>query len=70
MIVDREDLKKLKLVTIEPIRDLHPHEQIIELLQVRDGNKFHVGFVIEASESASLSRPDWIGAKVVENEST
>ena len=70
MLIDKENIKKLKLVTIEPIRELEPHEQIIELLSIRDGDKYHVGFVIDVSDTASKVTPDWIGAKVVKNEAT
>ena len=66
MQIDKENLEKMNLVTIEPERELESHEQILNLLQVREGNRYHVGFVIDASDSASKVTPTWIGAKVVE----
>lgn len=69
MLIERKDLDSIgPLVTIEPVRELKSHEQIVDLFQVIDGNKVHVGFVIEASESASTSNRIWVGSKLVENE--
>ena len=58
--------ENLNVVTIVPDRELKPNEEIIDIYKIKDGNKFHVGFIINVSESASKFEYKWIGAKVYE----
>ena len=70
-MLDIKDIGELKnLVTIEPIRKLESNEEIKDVFTIRDGNRVHIGFVVDQWESASYPISIWVGAKIVKNEQT
>ena len=66
MISDKKSFDTTNLVTIIPERELKSNEEIGDLLQIKDGNKYHIGFVLKVWETASQSTTTWIGAKLEE----
>ena len=60
-----KDKEIIKLVTVKPDRELKPNERIVDIFTIQEGNKYHVGFVVDVSEYASTTDKKWIGAKVV-----
>ena len=49
---------------------IESYEEIKDVFTIRDGNRVHIGFVVDQWESASYPISIWVGAKIVKNEQT